>query len=359
MSFFFLPKKSPAGVAIAERIAARVQERNSWSTWRTHTPSEVFQFLSKYKLSMPELPTQKELDAAFPVQTIDWEVLSALKKQETQLSVTWIGHATCLLQMDGFSILTDPIFSYRCAPTQLAGPARYRSTPCSIEELLQKVQIDVVVVSHNHYDHLDYNSIKELSEKASKPLVFVVPLGLADWLRSSFPKLEERHEIAELDWHETHSVTNAYDRTLDITAVPMQHWGSRAGFDRDKTLWCGFSMCGDKDTKALFAGDTGWFEGLKDIGTKYGPYNVAMIPIGAYEPYDFMRPQHNNPDDAVKMMQAIRASRAVPIHWGTFQLTKEYYMEPPRLLKEYMEKADLNPNDFTSWLIGETVVIDK
>jgi N-acyl-phosphatidylethanolamine-hydrolysing phospholipase D len=365
MSSIFSPKTAAQKV-IVEKIAARVRERNSWSTWHNHSPGEVFKFLSKYKLSMPNLPSQKELDAEFPVQAINWELLSSNQKKCT--CVTWLGHATCLVQMGGFSILTDPLFSDRCAPTQFAGPKRYRPNPCSVEEVLQNIQSPlVVVVSHNHYDHLDYNSIKDLSEKSENPIIFVVPLGLADWLRTNFPKMEDRHQIAELDWHETYSVSSDDKNKLEVTAVPMQHWSSRRGYDRDKTLWCGFSLCCTSDdhkdqtktTRALFAGDTGWFEGLYDIGAKYGPYDVAMIPIGAYEPYDFMQPQHNNPKDAVKMMQAINARRAVPIHWGTFQLTKEYYMEPPKRLKRCMEIAGLDQNHFASWLIGETIAVDK
>jgi len=229
-------------------------------------------------------------------------------------------------------------------------------------------------------DHLDYNSIRDLTEKSNESIDFVVPLGLADWLRTSFPKMEDRHNIVELDWHETTSFISISEddekkkktkSSLEVTAVPMQHWSSRRGYDRDKTLWCGFSLCSrtisdDQEessstvtTKALFPGDTGWFEGLYDIGAKYGPYDVAMIPIGAYEPYDFMEPQHNNPSDAVKMMQAVQARRSVPIHWGTIQLTTEHCMEPPQLLKQCMETSGLDPSHFSICLIGETVVVDK
>jgi N-acyl-phosphatidylethanolamine-hydrolysing phospholipase D len=365
MSFFNkLKGRSSQQKQLAERIAARVQERDSWSTWHKHTPAEVFQFLSKYKLSMPNLPSQKELDVELPVKELDWELLSK-NKSNNKLDVTWIGHATCLVQLDGFTVLTDPVFSQRCAPTQFAGPARYRPTPCTISELLEKVNLDVVMVSHNHYDHLDYASIKDLAQYAKKSLVFIVPLGLKDWLQSYIPKIEDRHTIVELDWHETHSMSSSNDNNnnnnikLDITAVPMQHWSSRRGYDRDQTLWCGFSMRSSSTKQAaLFAGDTGWFEGAYDIGKQYGPYDVAMIPIGAYEPYDFMRPQHNNPKDAVHMMQAIQAKRAVPIHWGTFQLTKEHYLEPRERLEKSLENAGIEKEKFGAWFIGETVVIE-
>jgi L-ascorbate metabolism protein UlaG (beta-lactamase superfamily) len=288
-------------------------------------------------------------------------------KEEESLQVTWIGHATCLLQIGGYNVLTDPIFSKRCAPTQWAGPARYRPPPCSVSELVEHLDLDVVLVSHNHYDHLDYHSIRDLSKQSKNSIVFVVPLGIGQWLRSNISKIEDRHTIVELDWHETHSLLESSSTTktkLDITAVPMQHWSSRRGWDRDSTLWCGFSVrttCSNSNaTKgALFPGDTGWFEGLYDIGKQYGPFDLAMIPIGAYEPRDFMKPQHTNPSDGVKMMQALQARRAVPIHWATFQLTREHYLEPREKLAEAVKEAGLPAESFGSWFIGETVTINK
>ena len=346
--------------SMSQRIAARVQERDSWSTSHTHSPREVFNFLFKYKASMPRLPSQQELNSSFPVLSMDWKQLVENNKTPDSLQVTWIGHATCLVQIGGYNILTDPIFSKRCAPTQWAGPARYRPPPCSVSELVEHLNIDVVVISHNHYDHLDYQSILELSQKSQKPLVFAVPLGIGTWLRSNISKIQDRHTIVELDWHETYSLLESAttNTKLDVTAVPMQHWSSRRGWDRDATLWCGFRLrtTSNNVTKAaLFSGDTGWFEGLYDIGEQYGPFDLAMIPIGAYEPREFMKFQHTDPRDAVKMMQAVQARRAVPIHWGTFQLTKEHYMEPREKLAKAVKEAGLSPESFGSWLIGATI----
>jgi L-ascorbate metabolism protein UlaG (beta-lactamase superfamily) len=179
-------------------------------------------------------------------------------------------------------------------------------------------------------------------------------------LQSNISRIEETHSIVELDWHESHTISKDDTQKLEVTPVPMQHWGSRVGFDRDTTLWCGFSMKSlNLRQSALFCGDTGWFEECKtDIGDKYGPYDLAMIPIGAYDPYDFMRPQHNNPEDAVEMFKGVQAKKAVPIHWGTFQLTREPVMEPRERLAACMEKEGLEQTKFPSWLIGETVVVD-
>mmetsp|Transcript_11661 Transcript_11661/g.18048 ORF Transcript_11661/g.18048 Transcript_11661/m.18048 type:complete len:365 (-) Transcript_11661:317-1411(-) len=359
-SMFFSSRDS----VLQDKIAARVEERNSWETWRKHSPGEVMGFLSKRGFSLPSIPTQKELDIEFPVQPLDWNYLQSAGDNHQNMLVTWMGHATCLVQMDGFCILTDPVFSYRCAPTQLAGPARYRPTPCTIQEMVDNLHLDVIMISHNHYDHLDYDSVKNLAKFSPNPLLFVVPLGLKSWLQHNISKIEDRHTIVELDWHESYtlekSTTDEKKNQLTITGLPMQHWSSRHGYDRDATLWCGFSMRSTKTHKsALFAGDTGYFDGLKDIGERYGPFDVGMIPIGAYAPREFMKPQHNDPCDAVKMYQAIQARRGVPIHWGTFQLTKENYLEPRERLKQSMLDANLQPKDFDSWLIGETVVIES
>lgn len=343
----------PRDPEVVRKIAARVKERNSWSNWSDKTLKDVAKFVG---VSPPKLPSQKQMDEEFPVQSINWDLLSKGNVDTSKTSVTWIGHATCLLQLNGYNILTDPMFSYRCSASQYVGPARYRSPPCTVQELVSKLQLDAVVVSHNHYDHLDYNSIQDLVKYSGKPLVFVVPLGLKDWFHDNINLSQNGHSVVELDWHESHSVK---DTSLTVTALPMQHWSSRRGYDRDKTLWCGFSITsGDESKKALFTGDTGWFEGVHDIGRDYGPFQVAMIPIGAYEPRDFMKPQHINPHEAVQMMKAFQSKFAVPIHWGTFQLTWEGYLEPREHLQKSLEDAKIPTETFPSWSIGETVVFD-
>uniref|UniRef100_A0A7S3LJV9 Metallo-beta-lactamase domain-containing protein n=2 Tax=Aplanochytrium stocchinoi TaxID=215587 RepID=A0A7S3LJV9_9STRA len=172
-----------------------------------------------------------------------------------------------------------------------------------------------------------------------------------------------------MDWHETIKIKSDdlqpgiqnVEAEIEISAVPMQHWSSRRGFDRDETLWCGYSLAANTNTKkdsckVLFAGDTGMFDGLHEIGEKYGPYDLAAIPIGAYEPRDFMKGQHTNPEDAVEMMRAIQARKAVPIHWGTFQLTFEPVLEPRERLIKAVKQANLPQDSFSPWLIGSTIV---
>jgi N-acyl-phosphatidylethanolamine-hydrolysing phospholipase D len=347
---------------IKKLVQQRVQQRDSWlPKYSWPPPRKLLPFL--WKSQMLKVPSQKELDDVFPVKTLDWEKLqqpnpsSSTDEIDVLFQCTWLGHASVLIQMNGKNILTDPIFSQRCAPCQWAGPKRFRSPPCSIQELCDKLSpssVDVVLISHNHYDHLDWNTLLDIVKYSdSKPPQFVVPLGLREWIHSNISKDLVVHE---LDWHESASIAE----NLVVTAVPMRHWSNRTG-DRDETLWCGYSVhtatsCSTtkKDKKFLFPGDTAWFEEMaQEVGEKYGPFDAAAIPIGAYEPRDVMKINHINVEEAIKMKDAVRAKMAIPIHWGTFPLTLEPVMEPRDKLIELMAKRD-DKDDFVPWLIGET-----
>eukprot|EP00550_Attheya_septentrionalis_P006882 CAMPEP_0198296220 /NCGR_PEP_ID=MMETSP1449-20131203/31530_1 /TAXON_ID=420275 /ORGANISM="Attheya septentrionalis, Strain CCMP2084" /LENGTH=410 /DNA_ID=CAMNT_0043996773 /DNA_START=112 /DNA_END=1344 /DNA_ORIENTATION=- len=376
---------------VASRVAERVLERNSWNGYeRPGAKATANMLLKAFPTFLGSgLPSQKELDKSFPVQPLNFEKLRNPPLDKVQ--ITWLGHATMLVQMGGANILTDPMFSDRCSAVQWAGPKRYRPPACSLEDLRKEnIEIHSVLVSHNHYDHLDYRSIAELASQ-SKNIIFVVPIGLRAWfvkhtpnsIKSSNPKYG--HTVVELDWHETLSISpnpKKTDLMIDITAVPMQHWSNRAG-DIDKTLWCGFSVVSKQlqsnsapdassptvssetttMSKFLFAGDTGWFEEVHDlVGRRYGPFDVAALPIGAYKPRNFMKCMHMNPEDAVDMMKAVDARMAVPIHWATFPLTVEPIFEPRERLITAMKqlpKSSQALHSFDPWLLGETVVSKK
>ena len=353
-------------------VQLRVHERETTFTVNDMVESAVppVRVLAKFLLSsLPKYfmfrpPSQKQLDTYFPVLSMDWDKLQQQQQHaqsNNSIQITWLGHASLLVQMGGLNILTDPVWSDRCSPAQWFGPKRYRAPPCSLAELCQTINIDVVLISHNHYDHLDRTTVREIAKLAPQAQ-FVVPLGLQQWLRNN---VESQLNIFELDWHETSQILSASssssnaehssDRTraVRVTALPMRHWSNRTG-DRDKTLWCGYRVqTTDEPAKSfLFPGDTAWFDGLKDmIGERYGPFDVAALPIGAYEPRDFMRHAHMNVDEAVAMKEAIRARHAVPIHWGTFPLTIEPVMEPREKLVQLMGD---DTTSFVPWLIGET-----
>lgn len=318
-------------------VQLRVAERNAWAGPGQPTASLIFKTMWKTGGTFsPTIPSNEELDQVFPVQPVDWNLIA---NPATSLQVTWLGHASLLVQVDGCNILTDPVFNKRASPVQWAGPARYRPPPCTLQDLIDNVKLDFVCLSHNHYDHLCYGSMKSLAEK-DKNLEFVVPLGLRDWFHRY---VTSEHEIHELDWHESAVIKN-----IKIVSVPMKHWSNRTG-DRDKTLWCGYVL-ESSSNKFLFPGDTAWFDGLYDVGKQYGPFDMAAIPIGAYEPRDFMKASHINVEEAVEMKKAVRAKVAVPIHWGTFPLTTEPVMEPREKLVELMG----DDKSFAPWLIGET-----
>ena len=369
--------KTDPNLPIKERIEARVKERNEWSTYQKPSVISILKlltsFIPKY-LSSDTLPSQSKLDEVFPIHSLDYSLIRK-PKNESKIQVTWIGHASLLIQMGGWNILTDPVFSNRCSAVQWAGPKRYRPPACTLKQMRDEdVIIDAVLISHNHYDHLDYYSISELADYGTSnsevPKVqFVVPLGIRSWFESYFPQSKGR--IQEIDWHESCTLIQeqymysgtTHKQDIEITGLPMQHWSSRKGFDRDATLWCGFSITTKTsnnpkaaEQKFLFTGDTGYFDYLSTIGSLYGPFDLAAIPIGAYEPRDFMKPQHLNPEDAVKMMIDVKAKKAVPIHWGTFQLTFEPFLEPRERLEKEVERRGIEKDAFKPWLIGETFI---
>jgi N-acyl-phosphatidylethanolamine-hydrolysing phospholipase D len=302
----------------------------------------------------PTIPTAEEL----PIVPIDWELVNKPTSHET-IQYTWLGHSTFLCQIGGFNILTDPVFSERASPVQFAGPARYRPIPCTVEQL---PSIDIVVISHNHYDHLDYYAVLDLFEK-HKNATFYVPLGIKQWCLDSIPGIER---VVELDWWQSHTHETATAHgNIELTFLPVQHWSMRTGRDRNHALWGAWALVYkpneiDSPNKVLFhCGDTGYNEFLfKEIGEKFsrpnGGIDFAMIPIGAYEPRWFMQPQHVDPDEAMMIAKEIEAKHCVGMHWGTFILTCEPILEPKQRIEE-LSKQD--PKYFITLRHGETFVV--
>jgi N-acyl-phosphatidylethanolamine-hydrolysing phospholipase D len=229
--------------------------------------------------------------------------------------LTWIGHSTFLLQFDGLNILTDPIFSERASPVSFAGPKRTTPPAMTVEQL---PPIDVVLISHNHYDHLDKPSVKALQAKQSDtPPRYYVPLGQKAW----FDTLGIT-KVTELDWWTSAKVGDA-----TVHAVPVQHWSSRSPFDRNKALWAGF-VIDSPSLRTLFVGDSGYSDDFKAIAQRLGKVDLALVPIGAYDPRWFMKSSHMNPEEALLVVQDVGAKRAIGMHWGTFALTDEPMAEP-------------------------------
>lgn len=260
-------------------------------------------------------------------------------------SVTWIGHATLLLRVGGLNILTDPQFSERASPVQFAGPARVVAPAIALDAL---PHIDAVLVSHNHYDHLDEGSVRALAQQPGGPPTFYVGLGLASWFKD-----KGIDSVREMDWWDSREQSG-----VTIHFVPSQHWSRRTLFDTNETLWGGFVVA-HPSLRFHFAGDTGYSRDFAEIGRRLGPIDLTALPIGAYAPRWFMRAQHIDPDEAVQIYKDMGARHAIAMHWGTFDdLTDESLYEPPKRLAEALARAALGPDDF--WVVrhGETKSLD-
>ena len=318
-----------------------------------HNPFPEFKFLSPYELyrfllrekDNTNLPSKEsEIDKNLPFKKNFDDVSTS-----AQNSVTWIGHASCLLKMAGSFVLTDPVFSEHCSAVQLnlsKKTKRFRQPGLNIEEI---EEVDAVVISHNHYDHLDYNSVLAIKKKFPNSVWFV-PLGLKTWFRSSGITDEKIHEM---NWWEEKSYTFKKGE-LTFTCLPAQHWSMRTGLDRNYSLWCGWRIK-SSDKNVYFAGDTGYNDRIfKQIGQHFGPFDLSLIPIGAYEPRKYLKCQHVNPEEAVLVHQEVKSKWSLGIHWGTFQLGYEHYMAPPKDLKDALNKANVQEEAFVTFQHGES-----
>lgn len=266
-----------------------------------------------------------------------------LRANRSQDSLTWVGHSTFLLQLAGLNLLTDPHFGGRASPLSFAGPQRL--TPPGLE-LAGLPTIDLVLVSHNHYDHLDEGSVRHIA-RAHPQARFVVPLGLAAWFRA-----RGIGQVTELDWWQ-----EAQLGEVRVTAVPVQHFSGRGLHDRDATLWCGFvAELGGR--RLFFAGDTGYSPDFADIAARFPQMDLSLLPIGAYDPRWFMGPVHVDPAEAVRIHQDLRSRLSVAMHWGTFRLTAEPLDEPPQLLAQALAAAGIAPERFLVLRHGETRLLD-
>ncbi|CAD5107599.1 MBL fold metallo-hydrolase [Zestomonas carbonaria] len=256
-----------------------------------------------------------------------------------ELCVTYINHATILLQLHGLNILTDPLWSKRASPFSFVGPRRYHPPGLALDQL---PPIDLVLVSHNHYDHLDLWSLRELSRRFPAARA-ITGLGNGELIRAcGFA------EVIELDWWQALPL----GRDLRLHGVPVQHWSARSRRDTDRTLWLGF-VFESPQGPVLFPGDTGLGPEFRLIRERFGPFRFAALPIGAYEPRWFMRDHHMNPDDAAQAHQQLEAQNSMAIHFGTFRLTDEGQFDPPRDLSKALAERGVDPGTFRTPAPGE------
>lgn len=256
-------------------------------------------------------------------------------------AITHINHATQLIQLPQITVITDPVFSERVSPLSWLGPKRHRQPGVELSSL---PKIDAVVVSHNHYDHLDKKSLLAIDEKDQA--VFIVPLGNKKLLQSIGIK-----NVVELDWWQAFSLNGS-----KITLVPMQHWSARGLTDKCETLWGGYVIESD-GLKVLFSGDTGYNRQFKEIEQRFGSMNASILPIGAYEPRWFMKSQHMSPKEAIQAHLDLKSHLSIGNHLGTFQLTDEGIDEPIHELHNNLKLRGIDPKQFITPKNGQTIIL--
>jgi L-ascorbate metabolism protein UlaG (beta-lactamase superfamily) len=279
--------------------------------------------------------TFRPRSASFPLAASD---AAALRERREEPTVTWVGHSTLLVQLDGVNILTDPQWSERASPVSYAGPRRVVAPGLAFDAL---PPIHFVLISHDHYDHLDVATVTRLA-RVHRPL-FLVPLGIKRWLGDL-----GIFDVEELDWWQSRTL-----RQLTFTCVPAQHFSGRTAWDTNRRLWSGWTVTG-RDKRFFFAGDTAHYDVFTEIGRRLGPFDLAAIPIGAYLPPRIMKGSHTSPEEALRVLADVQGRRFLAIHWGTFDLAEEPLDEPPRRLAAEVQRLGLDPDDIWVFRHGET-----
>ncbi|KAJ7457883.1 N-acyl-phosphatidylethanolamine-hydrolyzing phospholipase D [Mycena latifolia] len=358
--------------------------QNPWPSWRKHSLKDFIEVTPQGILHGIHAPP-KDTIAKIPIQKPTWGTAAKEVAENAQkIKATWLGHACFLVELPsttagvrGARILFDPVFSDRCSPSQWIGPKRFTRNLEDVPE------IDAIVISHNHYDHMDTTSLTNLLARSPAPHVFA-PIGNAAYFRSLGVPAARTHC---LDWWDARRVRTDVSAThaveFDVTFTPGQHFTGRGIFDRFKTLWGGWVVEGVESEgegaaspppRVYFAGDTGYRSvpsstddgpetlpvcpAFKEIGARWGAFDLALIPIGAYAPRRFMSPIHCAPRDSVAIFRDINARRALGMHWGAWVLTTEDILEPPALLAKECAKAGVKEGAFGVCGLGETVSVN-
>jgi len=320
-----------------------------------------FSVIMKWRRSMrgqtAPLPPPDELEKLLPVSKPSKALLTSPPAELCQ--ATWLGHASVLTQWEGWTVLADPIFSERCSPLQCAGPRRVRPSPVQTDDL---PRVDAIIISHSHYDHLDTNTVRALA-KSQPTALFFVPLGMKKWFRSNCPAAA----CVEFDWGdvlqlEDEAAGGAAPRPpLQLVCVPCQHWCKRTLNDTNTVLWCSWIVRTDR-LSYYFGGDTGYSgQMFRTAGEAYGPIDLCAIPIGAEgAPAErwFHKPNHMDPAEAVACHIDLCSRQSIGIHWGTFPLTGEHIMDPPKKLAEALTRCALPADSFLAMAHGEVRSFD-
>jgi L-ascorbate metabolism protein UlaG (beta-lactamase superfamily) len=276
-----------------------------------------------------------------------------LLRPQGTAQVTWIGHSSLLYQTDGKNLLFDPVYAEYASPVPPLGPKRAQPPGIPFEAL---PHIDAVFISHNHYDHLDLETVRRLMQQAGGSPTFYVPLGVDAWFVDNVPGSRtygDAPNVIAMDWDETQRMAGG-THPMTIRFLAVQHWAARSPFDRNKTLW-GSWVIEQPKFRFWFAGDLAYSPDIDDIARAHGGFDLAAIPIGVYEPRWFMKRAHIDPDEALLTFKKVGARKALGIHWGTFDgLSDESLDEPPVAFNRARQEAKISADDFMLFRIGET-----
>lgn len=270
--------------------------------------------MERMRTKLPPNPDPSQLPLAVPA-------VARPRAAVGEIRITWIGHASFLLQLGPHNVLLDPHFGSRASPFRWLGPRRFVPPGLAMKAL---PPIDAVLLSHDHYDHLDAGSVRDLHRAFGDSILWIAPLGHAAWLRA-----HGITRVAEVDWWDE-VVLPGEGGALTVTCAPAQHWTRRRLREYNDRLWGSFALRTADGRRVYFGGDSGYFRGYGEIGARLGPFDAVLMPIGAYEPRWFMAPAHMNPEEAVRAYREMGGRGAfVPMHWGTFRLTDEDPLDPP------------------------------
>lgn len=285
---------------------------------------------------------------AFPLAESD---VARPRAPVDEVRITWVGHASFLVQAGGLNLLTDPVWSRRASPLRWAGPARFVPPGIAWEAL---PPIDAVLLSHDHYDHLDDDTVRRLHARFGGGLRWLAPLAYREWLGA-----RGITGVTELDWWDE-TTLEGHGGALRAVCLPAQHWTRRGLREFNDRLWGSWMLATPSGRRVYFAGDSGYWPGFREIGERFGPLDAALVPIGAYEPRWFMRAAHMNPEEAVRTYLDLGgAGLFAGMHWGTFRLTDEDPLEPPVRTRAAWAEAGLPAERLWIPRHGETRVVPR
>lgn len=310
-----------------------------------HFDGKVFHNLNEAKL---QKSFKDFLKWRFGSKREDWPKWVEIKQQKVlkkrvkkgELSASFINHATVLIQIDGINILTDPVYSKRTSPVSFAGPKRVKLPGIKFEDL---PKIDVILISHNHYDHFDVKTLDKLIKRDNPKILF--GLGNSYYLG----KKNSKNSI-EMDWQDEFIF-----KDIKFVFLPARHWSKRGLFDTNKSLWGAFAILGSK--KIYFAGDTGYADHFKQAKKQFKYFDLSLIPIGAYEPRWFMKEAHMNPEESVIAHKDLNSKKSIGIHFGTFQITNEKIDDPVLDLRKAIKKYGVTEEEFFTLQHGESYLL--